>query len=63
MTTDSDYRVDWFEVPAAKPWESAAEWQPRRELLENLLIAYHWGEAFTALNVAVKPTLDARRSI
>ncbi|MDG5486857.1 ferritin family protein [Mycolicibacterium gadium] len=44
---------------ARRPWESAPEWQPLRRLLEELLIAYDWGEAFTALNLAVKPAIDA----
>lgn len=44
---------------ARQPWESAPQWQPLRQLLEELLIAYDWGEAFTALNLAVKPTIDA----
>ena len=44
---------------ARGPWESAAHWQPLRQLVEELLIAYDWGEAFTALNLVVKPTLDA----
>jgi toluene monooxygenase system protein E len=40
-------------------WEEDAHWQPMRELLEKLLIAYDWGEAFAALNLVVKPTYDA----
>jgi toluene monooxygenase system protein E len=44
---------------ARQPWESAPQWQPLRRLLEELLIAYDWGEAFTALNLVVKPTIDA----
>lgn len=44
---------------AREPWQSAPEWQPLRKVLEEMLIAYDWGEAFTALNLAVKPTLDA----
>lgn len=40
-------------------WELDEAWQPAREALERLLLAYDWGEAFTALNVVVKPTLDA----
>lgn len=44
---------------ARRPWESAPEWQPLRQVLEEMLIAYDWGEAFTALNLAVKPMLDA----
>lgn len=40
-------------------WELDEAWQPAREVLERLLLAYDWGEAFTALNLVVKPTLDA----
>lgn len=40
-------------------WESDEAWQPARETLERLLLAYDWGEAFTALNLVVKPALDA----
>lgn len=46
-------------ITARGPWESAPQWQPLRQVLEELLIAYDWGEAFTALNLAVKPMLDA----
>ena len=44
---------------ARGPWESAAHWQPLRQVVEEMLIAYDWGEAFTALNLVVKPMLDA----
>jgi toluene monooxygenase system protein E len=40
-------------------WETDEAWQPARETLELLLLAYDWGEAFTALNLVVKPALDA----
>ncbi|OJZ73535.1 toluene hydroxylase [Mycobacterium paraffinicum] len=40
-------------------WETDSVWQPARENLERLLLAYDWGEAFTALNLVVKPALDA----
>lgn len=40
-------------------WELDDAWQPAREALERLLLAYDWGEAFTALNLVVKPTVDA----
>jgi toluene monooxygenase system protein E len=43
---------------ARDPWVDGAAWQPLRELLENLLIAYDWGEAWVALNLAVKPAID-----
>ena len=44
---------------ARRIWENDEAWQPARETLERLLLAYDWGEAFTALNLVVKPTLDA----
>jgi len=40
-------------------WELDKAWQPAREALERLLLAYDWGEAFTALNLVIKPSLDA----
>ncbi len=40
-------------------WELDEAWQPAREALERLLLAYDWGEAFTALNLVIKPALDA----
>lgn len=43
---------------ARGPWVGDAAWQPLRELVENLLITYDWGEAFAALDLAVKPAID-----
>lgn len=40
-------------------WVDGEAWQPLRETVERLLIAYDWGEAFTALNLVVKPAVDA----
>ncbi|MFP5307861.1 MAG: toluene hydroxylase [Gammaproteobacteria bacterium] len=39
-------------------WERDAAWQPLRETLERLLVAWDWGEAFVALNLVVKPAFD-----
>ncbi|HEX3695790.1 MAG TPA: toluene hydroxylase [Polyangia bacterium] len=39
-------------------WQEDPTWQPLRELVERLLVAYDWGEAFVALNVCAKPLLD-----
>lgn len=44
---------------ARDQWTDSPVWQPLRETLERLLIAYDWGEAFAALNLVVKPTLDS----
>lgn len=40
-------------------WEDDEAWQPMRRCLEELLVAYDYGEAFVALNVCVKPLHDA----
>ena len=42
-----------------RTWEDDPAWQPLREAVETMLVAYDWGEAFTALNLAVKPLFDA----
>lgn len=52
--------ASFAETAAARdPWEHGAAWQPLREVLERLLAVRDWGEAFVALNVAVKPVLDS----
>ena len=39
-------------------WETDAMWQPLREAVERLLIAYDWAEAFVGLNLILKPLID-----
>ncbi|MGE3288959.1 MAG: toluene hydroxylase [Pseudonocardia sp.] len=39
-------------------WEEDEAWQGVRSVVENLLVAYDWGEAYTALTLVVAPTLD-----
>jgi len=39
-------------------WEDNASWQPARKAVEYALVSYDWGEAFTALNLVLAPTLD-----
>lgn len=39
-------------------WEQDPMWQPLREVVERLLVAYDWGEALVALDVCVKPIID-----
>jgi toluene monooxygenase system protein E len=41
-----------------KTWEDDPAWQGFRELAENALVAYDWGEHLVALNLVVKPALD-----
>ncbi|WP_404193676.1 ferritin family protein [Streptomyces tauricus] len=43
---------------ARRAWEDGPAWQPLRQTLEHLLIAYDWGEAFAGLNLVVKPAVD-----
>jgi hypothetical protein len=40
-------------------WMSDPAWQPLRQTVERLLVTYDWGEAFSALNLALKPAFDA----
>ena len=47
-----------FGVGARRTWESDAVWQPTREVMEHLLVAWDWGEAFAALNLCVAPLFD-----
>jgi len=39
-------------------WQGHAAWQGFRELMERTLVAYDWGEHFTALNLVAKPAID-----
>lgn len=39
-------------------WEGDEGWQPARKAIEYALVSYDWGEAFTALNLVLAPTLD-----
>jgi toluene monooxygenase system protein E len=39
-------------------WENAPSWQPLRELLEKLLLAYDWHDAFIGTQLVLKPIAD-----
>ena len=39
-------------------WEDHEGWQPARKAAEYALVSYDFGEAFTALNLVLAPTLD-----
>jgi toluene monooxygenase system protein E len=39
-------------------WQHEPAWQPARKAIEYALVSYDWGEAFTALNLVLGPTLD-----
>lgn len=36
-------------------WERREAWQPARQPLEKLLVAYDWAECFTAMNLVLRP--------
>jgi toluene monooxygenase system protein E len=39
-------------------WQNDPSWQPLRSVIERGLVAWDFGEAFTAVNLCVKPLLD-----
>jgi toluene monooxygenase system protein E len=47
-----------FAADSKALWETDSRWQPLREVLEKLLITYHWAESFVGLNVVLKPLTD-----
>jgi hypothetical protein len=47
-----------FGAQSKGEWQTAPAWQPLREAVERLLVAYDWGEAFVGLNLCLKPALD-----
>ena len=40
-------------------WEQHPGWQGFRELVEKSLVAWDWGESFVAINLILKPAVDA----
>jgi len=40
-------------------WQSAKQWQPTRKCIEEALVAYDWSEAFAALNLVFRPTIES----
>ena len=47
-----------FAVDSRDLWQSDALWQPLRQVVEKLLVAYDWAESFVGLNLVVKPLID-----
>jgi toluene monooxygenase system protein E len=39
-------------------WQTDSLWQPLREVVEKLLVAYDWAESFVGLNLVLKPLVD-----
>lgn len=44
---------------ARDAWEGDPSWQPLRQACEEMLATYDWAEAWVALDMAVKPAMDA----
>jgi toluene monooxygenase system protein E len=47
-----------FAADSRTLWQMDSMWQPLREVIEKLLIAYDWAESFVGLNVVLKPLID-----
>jgi len=47
-----------FAADSRTLWQTDSMWQPLREVVEKLLIAYDWAESFVGLNLVVKPLVD-----
>jgi hypothetical protein len=50
--------VPEFAMTGKNHWEREPRWQPLRRYVEQLLVAYDWGEAFVGLNLILKPMVD-----
>jgi toluene monooxygenase system protein E len=51
--------VPGFGDGARAIWEDDPAWQGAREAVERVLATYDWGEAFVALDLVLKPRIDA----
>ena len=47
-----------FAADSGTLWQTDSIWQPLREVVEKLLIAYDWAESFIGLNLVLKPLVD-----
>lgn len=47
-----------FGTQERERWEHDPAWQGTRQAVERALMAYDWAESFTAVNLALRPTLD-----
>jgi len=48
-----------FAEAERRHWEHSPEWRGYRELTERTLVAWDWAEQFVALNMVLKPAVDA----
>src|SRR5262249_46453886 len=49
---------DGFGAAERTIWETAPGWQGARKALELSLIAYDWGECFSATNLVLRPSIE-----
>jgi toluene monooxygenase system protein E len=47
-----------FAADSRSLWQTDSIWQPLREVVEKLLIAFDWAESFVGLNLVLKPLVD-----
>lgn len=47
-----------FAADSRTLWQTDPTWQPLREVVEKLLVAYDWAESFVGLNIVLKPLID-----
>ena len=47
-----------FAADSRTLWQTDSIWQPLREVVEKLLVAYDWAESFVGLNLVLKPLVD-----
>jgi len=52
------YPDRYFGTAERAQWEQAPGWQPVRELVERMLIAYDWHDAFVGTQLVLKPVTD-----
>ena len=50
--------ADGFGTTERTIWEAEPHWQPARKALELALIAYDWGECFSAVSLVLRPSLE-----
>jgi toluene monooxygenase system protein E len=48
-----------FGARSRSMWEKDRAWQPLRQAVERCLVTYDWAEALVALNLCLKPLVDA----
>jgi toluene monooxygenase system protein E len=45
--------------PSRAAWQTDPAWQPLRRTVEQALVTFDWGEALVALNLSLKPLVEA----